>query len=84
VRSLRSASADVVAANINAETLMSLAAEIARVLRPGGRALLGGFTAVDMPRLLKTLQAASLAVMGRVEQDEWLLLTASVTHYTQN
>jgi ribosomal protein L11 methyltransferase len=43
-RSLRSSSVDVVAANINATTLITLAREIARVLRPGGRALLGGFT----------------------------------------
>jgi ribosomal protein L11 methyltransferase len=83
-RSLRGASVDLVAANINAATLMSLAPEIARVLKPGGRALLGGFTTIDMPRLSETLDAASLAVADRVEQDEWLLLTASVTHYTQN
>jgi ribosomal protein L11 methyltransferase len=83
-RSLRGASVDVVAANINAATLMSLAPEIARVLKPGGRALLGGFTTIDMPRLSEALDAASLAVADRVEQDEWLLLTASVTHYTQN
>jgi ribosomal protein L11 methyltransferase len=83
-RSLREASVNVVAANINAATLITLAREIARVLKPGGRALLGGFTAVDMPRLSKALDAASLAVTDRVEQDEWILLTASPTHYTQN
>ncbi len=83
-RSLRDASVDVVAANINAATLMILAGEIARVLKPGGRALLGGFTAMDMPRLSETIEAASLSVTDRAEQDEWILLTASVTHYTQN
>jgi ribosomal protein L11 methyltransferase len=83
-RSLRGGSVDVVAANINAATLMALAGEIARVLKPGGRALLGGFTAVDMPRLSGTLEAVSLAVTARAEQDQWLLLTASVTRYTQN
>ena len=83
-RSLREASVDVVAANINAATLIILAYEIARVLKPGGRALLGGFTAVDLPRLSGALDAASLAVKGRLEQDEWVLLTASATHYTQD
>lgn len=83
-RSLRGASVDVVAANINAATLMALAWEIARVLKPGGRALLGGFTAADMPRLSGTLEAASLTVTGKAEQDQWILLCASVTHYTQN
>ena len=83
-RSLRGASVDIVAANINAATLVPLAGDIARVLKPGGRALLGGFTAMDMPRLSEALKAASLAVAGRVDQDEWVLLTASVTHYTQS
>jgi ribosomal protein L11 methyltransferase len=83
-RSLRGASVDVVAANINAATLMALAWEIARVLKPGGRALLGGFTSADMPRLSETLEAASLTVTGKAEQDQWILLCASVTHYTQN
>jgi ribosomal protein L11 methyltransferase len=83
-RSLRGASVEVVAANINAATLRALAGDIARVLKPGGRALLGGFTAIDMPPLSAALEAASLAVTDSVEQDEWILLTASVTHYTQN
>jgi ribosomal protein L11 methyltransferase len=74
-RSLRSASVDVVAANINAVTLIALAREIARVLKPGGRALLGGFTAVDLPRLSDSLDAASLAITDKVEQDEWILLS---------
>ena len=74
-RSLRDASVDVVAANINAATLIALARDIARVLKPGGRALLGGFTAVDMPRLSEALEAASLAVTDRVERDEWVLLS---------
>jgi ribosomal protein L11 methyltransferase len=82
-RSLREASVDVVAANINAATLIILASEIARVLKPGGRALLGGFTAVDMPRLSKPLEAASLAVTGWAEQDDWVLLTTAAAHYTQ-
>jgi ribosomal protein L11 methyltransferase len=84
VRSLRGAAVDVVAANINAATLKILAGEIARVLKPGGRALLGGFTAADLPRLSETLEAASLAIQDKAEQDEWLLLTASPTHYTRN
>jgi ribosomal protein L11 methylase PrmA len=75
---------DVVAANINAATLRILAGEIARVLKPGGRALLGGFTAVDLPRLSETFEAASLAIQDKAEQDEWLLLIASSPHYTQN
>jgi ribosomal protein L11 methyltransferase len=74
-RSLRDASVDVVAANINAATLITLAREIARVLKPGGRALLGGFTAVDLPRLSEALEAASLALTDRLEQDEWILLS---------
>jgi len=76
VRSLRSASVDTVAANINAATIAALALDIARVLRPGGRALLSGFTAEDATRLARPLEAASLLVAGRMDREDWVCLVA--------
>ncbi len=43
VRSVRDAAVDLVVANINAETLVALAPEIARIRKPGGRTILSGF-----------------------------------------
>ena len=73
-RSLRRGSTDCVVANINAVAIGSLAAEIARVLKPKGRALLGGFTNAEARRLDEPLQAAGLALRETVTRDEWVCL----------
>jgi ribosomal protein L11 methyltransferase len=73
-RALRSSSVDLVVANINAVTLAVLAADIARVLRPGGRALLGGFVTEDLPRLCPALAEASLATLDRLDLEGWVCL----------
>jgi ribosomal protein L11 methyltransferase len=67
VRSVRSASIDFVAANINAEVLIDLAAEIQRVLKPGGRAVLTGFPTHHLERV-----RAAFGGRGEVlEKGEW-------------
>ena len=63
---VRAHSIDVVVANIDAETLAPMAAEIRRVLKPGGRAILTGFP----ESRLETMEAA----FGRGEtfaKGEW-------------
>jgi ribosomal protein L11 methyltransferase len=75
-RSLGPESMDVVVANINATVITGLAAEIARVLKPDGRAVLGGFTGADLARLNPSLQAARLAVRETMSRDEWICLLA--------
>jgi ribosomal protein L11 methyltransferase len=52
-RSLQSGAAHFVLANINAIQLIELAPDLLRTLRPGGRLLLGGFTARNVPALSK-------------------------------
>ncbi|MGE5647038.1 MAG: 50S ribosomal protein L11 methyltransferase [Acidobacteriota bacterium] len=51
IRSVRTASIDFLAANINAETLTGFASEILRVLAPDGRAVLSGFPDRHLERL---------------------------------
>jgi ribosomal protein L11 methyltransferase len=51
VRSIGSGQLDLVVANINAPTLVSLAPEIRRALKPGGRVLLSGFAVRQLDRV---------------------------------
>jgi len=68
-RSVRPASIDVLVANINAEALIQLAREIARVLKPGGRAILSGFPV----RRLERVQAA-FRPQEALTKEEWAAL----------
>ena len=63
---------DVVAANLNAEALLSLQGELLRVLRPGGRLILSGFVARSLERLVSAFEAAEL--VDRLESGEWRAL----------
>jgi len=69
--SVRSAAVDLVAANIDAPTLTGLAPDICRVLRPGGRALLSGFSTEEASPLQQSLAAAGLMAFDRLTQEEW-------------
>jgi ribosomal protein L11 methyltransferase len=69
-RSVRSASVDVVVANINAETLLDLAPEIARICKPAGRAILSGFPR----RHLERVRAAYPAGAEILEKEGWIAL----------
>jgi ribosomal protein L11 methyltransferase len=67
LRAVRAGAVDFVVANINAETLTSLAPEIERILKPGGGAALTGFPA-------RNLEGVRAAYGGRgtvLEKDEW-------------
>lgn len=70
LRSLRGCSVDFLAANINAEALLSLAPEILRVLAPGGGAVLTGFPERHLERV-----RAAFPGRGRIlEKGEWRAL----------
>ena len=56
-RAIASGSVDLVAANLNAQALLGLAGELLRVLAPGGRLILSGFTARNLERLVATFPA---------------------------
>jgi ribosomal protein L11 methyltransferase len=69
-RSVRSSSIDLVAANINAATILSLAAEIRRVLRPSGRAILTGFPVSACENVRKRF----IPVEAELEKGGWACL----------
>ncbi len=70
VRSVRSGSMDVLLANLNAATLVDLAAEIARVRRAGGVAILGGFQQHALDRVRRAYRCDG----EPREKDGWLAL----------
>jgi ribosomal protein L11 methyltransferase len=69
-RSVRSAAADVVVANINAEALVALAPDIARIRRPRGHVILSGFP----PRHAARVREAFGACSETLERDNWVAL----------
>jgi len=71
-RSVRAASFDVVAANLNGHTLHSLHKELARVLAPGGRLVICGFKPHWRDLLV---QAFGLPVAGSVAAEGYCALT---------
>jgi ribosomal protein L11 methyltransferase len=64
VRSVRDASFDLVAANINATTLETIGGDLRRILKPGGILIGGGFRADETPRL-------PLLTRQRFDRDGW-------------
>lgn len=68
-RAVRSASIDLVVANINAAALVSLAADIRRITRPGGAAILAGFREPDLSRITQAMSAPARQVLTK---DGWL------------
>lgn len=75
-RSLRGGWADVVVANIHAAAIAGLAGEIARMLKPGGRAILSGFTSQDAEGVARAVRGAGLAIVESISRDEWTALIA--------
>jgi ribosomal protein L11 methyltransferase len=69
-RSVRSASLDLVVANINAEALVALAPQIARIRKAASRLILSGFRRPDLERV----QAAFPAHTDLIEQEGWIAL----------
>ncbi len=76
VRSLSGTSTDLVLVNINAAAIAGLAQEIARILRPKGRAILAGFTGRDANRVTETLHRVGLIAVQSRSKDEWFALIA--------
>lgn len=66
--------ADLVAANISPAWIADLAPQWVRVLVRGGRAILSGFEAADVPRVRAALEAAGGLVQGIFEAGEWRMI----------
>ncbi len=69
LRSVRDFSVNLLVANINAETLIELAADIRRVLKPGATALMTGFPSRHLNRML-----AAFGPGETHEKSGWVLL----------
>lgn len=72
---LRSAAVDFVAANISPGATMVLAAEIARVLRPGGLAVVSGFEPDRIEEVRAALGVAGVEILDTSARDGWAALT---------
>jgi ribosomal protein L11 methyltransferase len=72
VKAVASESVDTIVANINATTIGMLAADLWRVLRPGGRLITSGFLTRDVDRV--RLALAALQEIDRIDDNDWLSL----------
>jgi ribosomal protein L11 methyltransferase len=71
-------SADIVVANISPAWVSALAADWARILKPGGRAILSGFEAADLPAVTRALQQVGLIIAGEFGENEWRMLEVKI------
>ena len=72
IRSVRDGSVDLLLANLNAETIANHAADMRRVLRPGGRVIISGVPPRHGERVVKALTANQMPPREVYEQDIWL------------
>jgi len=72
IRSIRDASIDLLLANLNAETIANHAAEMCRVLRPGGRVIISGVPPRHGERVSKALTANGIPPREVHEEQIWL------------
>jgi len=76
LRSVRSCVAHVIVANINAEGVRGLAADIVRVLKPGGVAVVSGFVPADRNRALEPFEKhPSISIAAEHVHDNWIAIT---------
>lgn len=77
LRSVRPAVADLLVVNINAQTIRTLAPEIARVINPGGLAILTGFEQRESGEMERLLREHGLPLRDRIERDGWTCLVCA-------
>jgi ribosomal protein L11 methyltransferase len=65
---------DLVLANLDRKTLLSLPADVPGLLLPGGTALLSGLLADDCAEISAAYAGHGARVIGRRERDEWAAL----------
>lgn len=75
LRSVRPGSVDLLLANINAETLRSMAPDVAAALRPGGRVIVSGFPPRHRDRVNHVFGQAGLTILDENEKDGWVGIT---------
>ncbi|MEM6650719.1 MAG: 50S ribosomal protein L11 methyltransferase [Pseudomonadota bacterium] len=65
---------DLIFANILADPLVALSADIAESLSPGGTLILAGLLARQEPQVVKAYEAQGVEVTDRVESETWPVL----------
>jgi ribosomal protein L11 methyltransferase len=65
---------ELIASNILARPLKALACDIARAMRPGGRAILSGLLVREAASVMAAYVAAGFSVKGRREIEGWAIL----------
>ncbi len=70
-RSVRDCSIDVAVANINAQTILNVAGDLQRLLRPGGRAVLTGFPHRDIGRVRNSITSHHLTEIALTVKGDW-------------
>jgi ribosomal protein L11 methylase PrmA len=75
LRSVRPGSVDLLLANINAETLRSMAPDVAAALRPAGRVIVSGFPPRHRDRVNHVFGQAGLTILDENEKDGWVGIT---------
>ena len=68
--------ADIVVANISPAWVSDLADDWARILKPGGRAILSGFEATDLSSVTQALREAGFLAIEEFGENEWRMLEA--------
>jgi len=71
VTAIAAGTADLLLANISPDWISALGREWKRVLRPGGRGLLSGFDASDLPHVRGALQKADVQVLDSRSENAW-------------
>jgi len=71
VTAIAGGTADLLLANISPDWISALAREWRRVLGAGGRGLLSGFDASDLPHVCGALQKAGVNVIGSRSENAW-------------
>jgi ribosomal protein L11 methyltransferase len=72
---IRTASADLLVANISPEAIIALAPELMRVLHKGGMAILSGFELADVPAVEMALRADGAMVVASHSKGNWSAMT---------
>jgi ribosomal protein L11 methyltransferase len=73
---------DLVLANLIATVLIDLAEPLAASIRPGGRMLASGIFIDREPQVVEAFGAAGLAIVGRDQETDWVLLDVTRPAHT--
>ncbi|PYT31929.1 MAG: hypothetical protein DMG57_03395 [Acidobacteria bacterium] len=77
VDAVRTASVDLITANISAEAIVQLALDLLRVIRPGGIVIAGGIELPEVGDVERALRDAGAAIRSSHVKGHWMALVAA-------